>query len=344
MTSPTGTTTSRTPTGGQSGRRKHASAFFGLVPARQICSRVTATRRCARSHHMSSMTGSRAGVGGSFCLNNRYYDPVISRFVSVDPIVARSRDAYGYGGNNPIKYSDPTGLEKDSWFDNSDVAWAYGYLREAGATSPKALNEQYDNAKNVWTMMGEGNGESGRMTHVLNAVLAERTGKAPMSGLSPFVMTIATMTWGMAGTAGGGGSMSSGTAGLKPAPALAPAATEATEGVAGGGTAIEPYYPANNGFSGSPAPTELQPGALFDRYGSDFGRFASPEGTPMYQRALPPGAEDGAYSAFRVIKPLTVDAGKIAPAFGSFGGGTQYVLPNSIKVLLESGVIERVMP
>jgi hypothetical protein len=88
----------------------------------------------------------------------------------------------------------------------------------------------------------------------------------------------------------------------------------------------------------------LQPGATLDRYGSDFGRFTSPTGTPMYQRALPPGAEDGAYSVFRLVEPLAVEAGQVAPAFGSFGGGTQYLLPKSVKELLESGVIERVTP
>jgi hypothetical protein len=32
--------------------------------------------------------------------------------VSVDPLVGATGEAYGYGGNNPISYSDPTGLEK----------------------------------------------------------------------------------------------------------------------------------------------------------------------------------------------------------------------------------------
>ena len=64
----------------------------------------------------------------------------------------------------------------------------------------------------------------------------------------------------------------------------------------------------------------------------------------MHQRALPPGADDGAYSVFKVVEPLTVEAGQVAPAFGSFGGGTQYFMPDSIKRLLESGAIERVTP
>ncbi len=43
-------------------------------------------------------------------LNNRYMDPALGRFISVDPLVDMTRDAYGYGNNNPISYMDPTGL------------------------------------------------------------------------------------------------------------------------------------------------------------------------------------------------------------------------------------------
>jgi RHS repeat-associated protein len=43
-------------------------------------------------------------------LNARYLDPALGRFISVDPLVDVTRDAYGYGNNNPITYSDPTGL------------------------------------------------------------------------------------------------------------------------------------------------------------------------------------------------------------------------------------------
>ena len=45
-------------------------------------------------------------------LNNRYHDPTIGRFVSVDPLVTATGEAYVYGGNSPITMSDPSGLEK----------------------------------------------------------------------------------------------------------------------------------------------------------------------------------------------------------------------------------------
>ena len=54
-------------------------------------------------------------------LNNRYHDPTLGRLVSVDPLVSVTRDPYGYGNNNPITYSDPTGLEAGSWYDDSNT-------------------------------------------------------------------------------------------------------------------------------------------------------------------------------------------------------------------------------
>ena len=51
---------------------------------------------------------------GLVYLNARYYDPEASRFVSPDPLLKpmdpRTLDAYRYAENNPITYTDATGL------------------------------------------------------------------------------------------------------------------------------------------------------------------------------------------------------------------------------------------
>lgn len=44
----------------------------------------------------------------------RYYDPTLGRFISADTLVPRPRDPqefnrYSYAGNNPLRYTDPTG-------------------------------------------------------------------------------------------------------------------------------------------------------------------------------------------------------------------------------------------
>lgn len=45
---------------------------------------------------------------------------------------------------------------------------------------------------------------------------------------------------------------------------------------------------------------------------------------------------------FRVLKPINVDAGTIAPYFGEMGGGTQYIFKEAIENLIKSGYLERV--
>jgi RHS repeat-associated protein len=46
-------------------------------------------------------------------VNNRYHDPTLGRFVSVDPLIDQTGWAYGYGNNNPVFFMDPTGLIAD---------------------------------------------------------------------------------------------------------------------------------------------------------------------------------------------------------------------------------------
>jgi lysozyme len=42
---------------------------------------------------------------------NRYYDPASGRFTQVDPIgLAGGLNAYGFGGGDPVSYTDPFGL------------------------------------------------------------------------------------------------------------------------------------------------------------------------------------------------------------------------------------------
>ncbi|KAJ4245026.1 hypothetical protein NW762_014234 [Fusarium torreyae] len=116
-------------------------------------------------------------------------------------------------------------------------------------------------------------------------------------------------------------------------------------------------YPPQNGFqlddeghaiNGSMI---LPVGTLVDRFGSEYGSFISAAAAPYSQRALPPSNLDTNpdtpdfpynYHVYRVIKPLTVVGGPIAPWFGQPGLGAQFFTGDvgNVKALLEQGYLQ----
>jgi len=88
-----------------------------------------------------------------------------------------------------------------------------------------------------------------------------------------------------------------------------------------------PYWPGNAGAMGSWKNTTLTPGTRIDRFGSGWGRYFSPEGTPLEMRALAPGSDLSKYNVFEVVKPFTLQESTIAPWFGKVGAGKQYYSP-----------------
>ncbi|MCP4487955.1 MAG: hypothetical protein GY820_11640 [Gammaproteobacteria bacterium] len=70
----------------------------------------------------------------------RYYDPVVGRFMGVDPVgPVLSRPAsfnrYAYGNNNPYKYVDPDGMEADDHHggDDGDPLGSFGNYQDANS-------------------------------------------------------------------------------------------------------------------------------------------------------------------------------------------------------------------
>ena len=47
---------------------------------------------------------------GLVYLNNRYHDPLIGAFISVDPLVGKTGQPYLYGNGSPATLSVPSGL------------------------------------------------------------------------------------------------------------------------------------------------------------------------------------------------------------------------------------------
>lgn len=71
--------------------------------------------------------------------------------------------------------------------------------------------------------------------------------------------------------------------------------------------------------------------------------YASPVGTPIEMRALPPGSLEKPYSVYEVVKPVKVLSGQATPWFGQVGLGTQYKFTQSIEQMLKQCIIKEVL-
>jgi hypothetical protein len=105
-------------------------------------------------------------------------------------------------------------------------------------------------------------------------------------------------------------------------------------------------WPANNGFKGVVAKKVLRQGEIVDRLGdAERGLFVSPDGTPFPQRSLPANYQtQKTYHRYKILQPIEVESGEIAPYFGQPGGGIQYKFNDETDILwlLRKGYIEEI--
>ncbi|MDA3844603.1 MAG: hypothetical protein PF588_09580 [Candidatus Kapabacteria bacterium] len=83
----------------------------------------------------------------------RQYDPVLGRFLSVDPLFEafRNQGAYNYAFNSPVNWKDPSGLAPVDEKGNKLMSLAYIFSAEA-AEDNLALNiEAYEHSKGFLT-------------------------------------------------------------------------------------------------------------------------------------------------------------------------------------------------
>lgn len=103
-------------------------------------------------------------------------------------------------------------------------------------------------------------------------------------------------------------------------------------------------YAPNGGFEGETTMTTLKEGDVVQRYGDGDGTYVAPEGTKYEELSLPYEKECmGEPKTYVVKKDIDdVESGKVAPAFDQEGGGTQYILPDSVDQLVDDGYLEEV--
>ena len=92
---------------------------------------------------------------------------------------------------------------------------------------------------------------------------------------------------------------------------------------------------------------KLPYGTKLIRYGNDTGRFSAPKGTRYDELALPYEQDTVEYNEYMVITQevsviCIVYKGKVAPGFGSEGGGIQYLHPMTMRESIRSGILERI--
>jgi hypothetical protein len=125
------------------------------------------------------------------------------------------------------------------------------------------------------------------------------------------------------------------------------------------GTPEARTWPPNNGFPADfvPRPTQLPEGTIIDRFGSEGGRYLSPDGTPFADRALTPESVGADYNRYMVTgEPLPsgwqILEGPVEPWFGQTPAqsSTQYMIvgPDGVRVsveeLVDRGILDRYGP
>ena len=95
---------------------------------------MSAVRNFAKPQRIKASHRRRwKGAAGRFV--QRYYDPVIGRFLSVDPVLAdgntgASFNRYWYANNNPYRFTDPDGRDPPAFVDH--MARKGDFFRTAG--------------------------------------------------------------------------------------------------------------------------------------------------------------------------------------------------------------------
>ena len=243
---------------------------------------------------------------GLYYLQSRYYNPQWGRFISVDRYISTGQGILGcnmfaYSLNNPVVLQDPTG----------ELAITISTLILIGSAIAGAVATAY----------------TAYIEYQAGFDTAQIIGDSICAGFSTFSIVYT-----------GGMSLYQCYQnycylnGLTPVTAIGVQTNSCT--------ALQPYYPPNNGFSSTPEKTTLDAGTLIQRTGNFTGRFVAPAGTPQQMLSLPYDKIGQPTTILQVQQPLEVLSGRVAPWFGQIGGGTQYLLLGGrVDELISQGML-----
>ena len=90
--------------------------------------------------------GSYMDPTGLYYMINRYYHPSTGQFISVDPLVAQTRQPYAYTGGDPVNGVDPMGLADCGWnpicYVGSGIDKANNAVNSAASAATNYLNNR----------------------------------------------------------------------------------------------------------------------------------------------------------------------------------------------------------
>ena len=306
--------------------------------------------RCEEQvHNRFRYTGEQYDpLTGQYYLRARYYNPVIARFTQEDTYYGDGLNLYTYCRNNPILNHDPTGhgtKENSPYSRNEQQYIEVGAdpdtARLAAQCYPDAKSKQdlYNKYKKQGYSAQDAkklanreiiHGEEATKKYIKDNNVKKSgpdyTATSPRDNVNTDWRTQERVN--AQRNAGAGKGNESGNKSDSTSNYYNPDGS--------------PIWPPNRGFDGNPTKVTLEPGTLIDRYGYDGGTFVSPKGIPYTERSLPIGTDQKPYTVFEVVKPVEVQAGKIAPWFGEKGGGIQYEFSQKISDLLQQGILRKV--
>ena len=244
---------------------------------------------------------------GLYYLQSRYYDPEIGRFINADSQLNDGDGPLGYNmfaycNNDPVMYSDPTG--HSITLACIIIGAVIGAV--TGGCAGAYVSKKKTGSVNGW------------------AVAAGAVGGGAAGGL---------IGWGVGAAITAVGAATTGSVATAAAPVVQQVAEKTS-------TALQTYYPPNDGFSGAVQKITLEAGTLIQRTGELVDRYTAPAGTPTQMLSLPYDKIGQSTTILQVQQSVEVLAGRVAPWFGQIGGGIQYKLATPLNQLISEGVIK----